>query len=84
VADIPGLIENAHEGAGLGHDFLRHVERTRLLVHVVDASGSEGRDPVKDFEQINEELRLYSDVLAQRPQIVAANKMDIPEAAAKS
>lgn len=80
VADIPGLIENAHEGAGLGHDFLRHVERTRLLVHVVDVSGSEDRDPVKDFDQINEELRLYSDLLASRPQIVAANKMDIPDA----
>jgi GTPase len=79
VADIPGLIENAHEGAGLGHDFLRHVERTRLLVHVLDASGSEDRDPIEDFEKINEELRLYSDVLAQRPQIVAANKMDIPD-----
>jgi GTPase len=79
VADIPGLIENAHEGAGLGHDFLRHVERTRLLVHVIDASGSEDRDPIEDFEKINEELRLYSDVLAARPQIVAANKMDLPD-----
>ena len=77
VADIPGLIENAHEGAGLGHDFLRHVERTRLLVHVIDVSGSEDRDPVDDFEKINDELRLYSEKLAQRPQIVAANKMDI-------
>jgi GTPase len=77
VADIPGLIENAHEGVGLGHDFLRHVERTRLLVHVIDVAGSEGRDPVDDFEKINEELRLYSAKLAQRPQIVAANKMDI-------
>ncbi len=80
VADIPGLIENAHEGAGLGHDFLRHVERTRLLVHVIDASGSEDRDPVQDFEQINKELRLYSAVLAGRPQIVAANKTDLPDA----
>ncbi len=80
VADIPGLIENAHEGAGLGHDFLRHVERTRLLVHVIDASGSEDRDPVQDFEQINRELRLYSAVLADRPQIVAANKTDLPDA----
>ncbi len=80
IADIPGLIENAHEGAGLGHDFLRHVERTRLLVHVVDVSGSEDRDPIRDFEQINEELRLYSAVLAERPQLVAANKTDLPDA----
>ena len=80
VADIPGLIENAHEGAGLGHDFLRHVERTRMLVHVIDVSGSEGRDPVDDFEKINAELRLYSEALAARPQIVAANKTDIPGA----
>ena len=80
VADIPGLIENAHEGAGLGHDFLRHVERTRMLVHVVDVSGSEDRDPIEDFNKINEELRLYSDMLAERPQIVAANKVDLPDA----
>ena len=80
VADIPGLIENAHKGEGLGHDFLRHVERTRLLVHVVDASGSEDRDPMEDFDKINEELRLYSPVLAERPQIVAANKTDLPDA----
>lgn len=79
VADIPGLIENAHEGAGLGHDFLRHIERTRLLIHVVDASGSEGRDPLNDFDQINEELRLYSEELAARPQLVAANKTDLPD-----
>jgi GTP-binding protein len=80
VADIPGLIENAHAGAGLGHDFLRHIERTRLLVHVVDASGSEGRDPIEDFDRINEELRLYSEELAARPQLVAANKTDLPDA----
>lgn len=78
MADIPGLVEGASEGAGLGYDFLRHVERTRLLLHVVDAAGSEGRDPVEDYDQINEELCKYGD-LAERPQIVAANKMDLPE-----
>ena len=77
MADIPGIIEGASEGAGLGHDFLRHVDRCRLLVHVVDVSGSEGRDPVEDFEAINAELRAYSDVLASRTQIVAANKCDL-------
>ena len=77
MADIPGLIEGASEGVGLGHDFLRHVDRCRLLVHVVDASGSEGRDPAQDFDAINAELRNYSPVLASRPQIVAANKADI-------
>lgn len=81
IADIPGLIEGAHEGTGLGHEFLRHVERTKLLIHVVDVSAVEGRDPVKDFEIINDELRKYNAVLAERPQIVAANKMDVPEAA---
>ena len=79
LADIPGIIEGASEGAGLGHDFLRHVDRCRLLVHVVDVSGSEGRDPVADFDAINEELKRYSPDLAKRPQIVAANKTDIPE-----
>ncbi len=79
IADIPGLIENASEGAGLGFAFLRHVERTRLLIHVVDVAGSEGRDPVEDYRQINEELRRYGQ-LDRRPQIVAANKMDLPEA----
>ena len=78
MADIPGLVEGASEGAGLGHDFLRHVERTRLLLHVIDAAGSEGRDPVADYEQINEELLKYGD-LADRPQIIAANKMDLPD-----
>ena len=78
MADIPGLVEGASEGAGLGYDFLRHVERTRLLLHVIDAAGSEGRDPVADYDQINEELQKYGD-LANRPQIVAANKMDLPE-----
>ncbi len=77
MADIPGLIENASEGAGLGFAFLRHVERTRLLIHVVDVSGCEGRDPVRDYHQINEELRRYGQ-LDRRPQIVAANKMDLP------
>ncbi len=78
MADIPGLVEGASDGAGLGHDFLRHVERTRLLLHVIDAAGSEGRDPVEDYEQINQELEKYGD-LASRPQIIAANKMDIPD-----
>ena len=76
-ADIPGLIEGAAEGAGLGHDFLRHVDRCRLLVHVVDVSGSEGRDPIDDIKKINSELERYSPELASRPQIVAANKVDI-------
>lgn len=79
VADIPGLIEGASDGAGLGIDFLRHVERCRLLIHVVDVSGSEGRNPIEDFEQINSELFLYSEELAKRPQIVAANKSDLIE-----
>ena len=79
MADIPGIIEGASEGAGLGHDFLRHVDRCRLLVHVVDVSGSEGRDPVADFDAINEELAQYSPELATRPQIVCANKVDILE-----
>ena len=77
MADIPGIIEGAAEGAGLGHDFLRHIDRCRLLIHVVDVSGSEGRDPVEDFEAINAELRAYSDVLGSRMQIVAANKCDL-------
>ena len=76
VADIPGIIEGAHEGAGLGHDFLRHIERTRLLIHVVDVSGCEGRDPIADFDQINRELAMFNKVLESRPQIVAANKID--------
>ncbi len=77
LADIPGLIEGAHQGVGLGHEFLRHIERTRVIIHVVDVSGIEGRDPIDDFEKINAELALYSDALAARPQIVAANKTDI-------
>lgn len=79
MADIPGIIEGAADGAGLGHDFLRHIDRCRLLVHVVDVSGSEGRDPVADFDAINEELRQYSPELATRTQIVVANKTDIME-----
>ncbi len=77
MADIPGIIEGASEGAGLGHDFLRHIDRCRLLVHLVDVSGSEGRDPVQDFEAINAELREYSPELAERPQIVVGNKCDL-------
>ena len=77
MADIPGIIEGASEGAGLGHDFLRHIDRCRLLIHVVDVSGSEGRDPVADFDAINEELKNYSPELAKRPQIVVGNKTDL-------
>ena len=77
MADIPGIIEGAADGAGLGHDFLRHIDRCRLIVHVVDVSGSEDRDPVEDFEKINEELRQYSPELAERPMLVAANKVDL-------
>ncbi len=77
MADIPGIIEGAADGAGLGHDFLRHIDRCRLLVHMIDVSGSEGRDPVEDLETINGELSHYSPALAQRPQIVVANKCDI-------
>ena len=79
MADIPGIIEGAAEGAGLGRDFLRHIDRCRLLIHVVDVSGSEGRDPVADFTAINEELKQYSPELAGRKMIVAANKVDIME-----
>lgn len=77
IADIPGIIEGAADGVGLGHDFLRHVERTKVLVHIVDISGIEGRDPIDDFEKINEELRLYNEKLASRPQLVVANKSDL-------
>ncbi len=77
MADIPGIIEGASEGAGLGHDFLRHIDRCRLLVHLVDVSGSEGRDPIEDFEAINLELKQYSEELSTRPQIVVANKTDL-------
>lgn len=77
MADIPGLIEGASEGVGLGHEFLRHVERCRLIVHVIDVSGSEGRDPIEDFKAINHELENFSTELAEAPQIVAANKSDM-------
>lgn len=80
MADLPGLIEGAHEGVGLGHQFLRHVERTRLIVHVIDMAGVDGRDPYEDYLQINRELKLYNLKLEDRPQIVVANKMDVPEA----
>ena len=77
MADIPGIIEGASEGAGLGHDFLRHIDRCRLLIHLVDVSGSEGRDPVEDFDTINAELREYNPELAERTQIVVGNKCDL-------
>lgn len=80
IADIPGLIEGASEGAGLGHDFLRHIERTRLLCHVLDMSGSEGRDPLEDFETINQELAAYNERLLDKMRLVVANKMDLPGA----
>ena len=76
IADIPGLIEGASEGVGLGHEFLRHIERTKLIIHVVDAAGTEGRDPVEDIRKINAELRAYNPEIADRPQIIAANKID--------
>ena len=79
LADIPGLIEGAHEGVGLGFEFLRHVERTKLLLHVIDVAGVDGRDPLDDFRTINEELRKYNPKLAERPQVVAANKTDLTE-----
>ncbi len=79
LADIPGIIEGASEGAGLGYDFLRHIDRCRLLIHVVDVSGSEGRSPVEDFKAICEELKQYSPELASRPMLVAGNKVDIAE-----
>ncbi|NMB95357.1 MAG: GTPase ObgE, partial [Clostridiaceae bacterium] len=79
LADIPGLIEGAHEGVGLGHEFLKHIERTKLLIHVVDVSGIEGRDPIEDFITINDELKNYSDLLEKKKQIVAANKIDLSE-----
>lgn len=80
LADLPGLIEGAHRGVGLGHQFLQHIERTRLIIHVVDMAGSEGRDPLSDWQQINAELQRYKHNLSARPQIVAANKMDLPGA----
>ena len=79
IADIPGIIEGAHEGVGLGHDFLRHIERTRLLLHLIDMTGIDGRDPLDDYDVIREELSNFSENLAQKKQIVVANKLDVPE-----
>ncbi len=84
MADIPGLIDGAHLGHGLGHQFLRHIERTRVIVHIIDAAALEGREPLVDFHTINRELAAYAPELAQRPQIVALNKMDLPEAQARA
>ena len=80
LADIPGLIEGAHKGAGLGHQFLRHIERTKMLIHVIDLSATDGRDPIKDYEQLNLELGHYNELLTKLPQIIALNKIDMPEA----
>ncbi|HCZ8622619.1 TPA: GTPase ObgE [Staphylococcus aureus] len=79
MADLPGLIEGASDGVGLGHQFLRHVERTKVIVHMIDMSGSEGREPIEDYKVINQELAAYEQLLEDRPQIVVANKMDLPE-----
>ena len=81
MADIPGLIDGAHKGVGLGHDFLRHIERTKFLLFVIDMAGVDGRNPVEDYRNLKKELKLYSKELAQRPFMVVANKMDLPEAA---
>ena len=80
IADIPGLIEGASEGLGLGHEFLRHVERTKVFIHIVDAAGLEGTEPLENIEKINDELRKYNESLLERPMVIACNKMDIPEA----
>lgn len=80
MADLPGLIEGAHQGVGLGHQFLRHIERTRVIVHVIDMSGLEGREPIEDYHTINSELEQYNMRLTERPQIIVANKMDMPGA----
>lgn len=80
LADLPGLIEGAHQGVGLGHQFLRHVERTRVIIHVIDMAGTEGRDPFEDYVKINTELKEYDEKLKTRPQVIAANKMDMPGA----
>ena len=76
IADIPGIIEGASEGVGLGHEFLRHIERTRVIIHIVDAAGVEGRDPINDIHMIQKELAAYNELLAGRPQVIAANKID--------
>ena len=77
IADIPGLIEGASEGIGLGHEFLRHIERTKMMIHVVDAASSEGREPIDDIYKINAELEAYNPEIAKRPQVIAANKTDL-------
>ena len=77
MADIPGLIEGAHSGRGLGHEFLRHIERTRLLLHVVDMSGFDGKDPLNSIKMINDELRQHSPKLMKKPMVIVANKMDL-------
>ena len=77
IADIPGLIEGASEGIGLGHEFLRHIERTKLVIHIVDAASTEGRDPIEDIYAINKELDAYNHEIAERPQVIAANKIDM-------
>ena len=82
LADIPGLIDGAHKGAGLGHQFLRHIERTRMLIHVIDLSATDGRDPIEDYEQLNLELGHYNPILTDLPQLIALNKTDVPEAEA--
>ena len=82
MADIPGLIEGAHEGAGLGHDFLRHIERTKMLIHVIDAAAIDGRDPIADYEKLNAELEGHDARLIQLPQLIALNKIDMPDAQA--
>ncbi len=84
IADIPGIIEGAYSGKGLGHEFLRHIERTRMLVHILDMSGFEGKNPVEDYIMLNQELKNYSEKLADKPQLVVANKMDIGETAEKN
>lgn len=81
LADLPGLIDGASKGVGLGHDFLRHIERTKVILHVIDVAGVDGRDPIDDFEKINNELKLYSEKLSRRPQLVVANKCDLPDSA---
>jgi GTP-binding protein len=80
IADIPGIIEGAHEGRGMGIDFLKHVERTKVLIHIVDFAAVDGRDPLSDYKVMNHELSSYSKVLADKEQILVANKMDLPEA----
>ena len=80
IADIPGLIEDAHRGIGLGHEFLRHITRCRILLFVVDVAGSEGRNPIEDLQHLRREIDLYDQMLSQRPWFVIANKMDLPNA----